>query len=57
MVRKAEKAGCDATYSGAGHWKIKTPSGQTVVCSSTPRDTKRSIKNTVARLRRAGVQI
>lgn len=57
FVLGAEKLGCTVTYSGSGHWKIKTPSGAIIICPSTPRELSRSVKNTTARLRKAGVSI
>lgn len=47
--------GAEATLGRNGHWKIKTPTGQMIVCPGTPRNPSRCIKNTRAMLRRNGV--
>lgn len=57
LIRRLRGMGVEAHISKGGHWKIKAPSGQTVVCPQTPTHPGRSVKNTIARLRREGVPI
>ena len=58
MVRCAEKAGWSVRRRpGATHVQLMSPDGVTIVTvESTPSD-PRSIRNTAARLRRAGVSV
>lgn len=57
LLAQAEAAGCRIVPTNGGHVSIYCPDGKTIVtAASTPSD-HRSIKNTVALLRRAGVTI
>lgn len=40
-----------------GHWKWKSPRGQLVVIAGTINGGKRSFENSVASLRRAGLEV
>lgn len=56
-IKKAEKQGWVVTAS-AGHWKWYRPDGTLATATpSTPGGGKRSIENTLAKLRRAGLEI
>ena len=56
LIKAAEKAGCQAIRTKSGHWKIKTPSGATVVAAFSPTKPG-SVNITKTRLKRAGVNI
>lgn len=56
LLREAEKQGCRVQQGGNNHWKIYAPNGTIIVTGSTPSD-HRSVLNTRARLRRAGVVV
>lgn len=53
LMRAAEKAGWKIEQGRAGHLKWKSPTGQMVVSSATPSDS-RAIKNHLALMRRYG---
>lgn len=56
LVKAAEKQGWTLGYTRRGHLKIVPPAGGApIYASSTPSDW-RSVKNTAAMLRRAGVK-
>lgn len=59
-IKEAEKQGWTVVMGGpsAGHWKWYRPDGTlATVTPSTPDGGKRSIQNTLAKLRRAGLGI
>lgn len=54
VLKALEDQGFLLTRSSRGHWLIDTPDGRRVaVLAGTPSD-HRSLKNAIARLRRAG---
>lgn len=56
LVQAAEKQGWTLDYTKRGHLKLVPPTGGTpVYAAGTPSDW-RSVKNTAAMLRRAGVK-
>lgn len=57
LVAAAVEQGWDVSISGGGHLRFKSPSGAIVFAPSTPRGGKRSIENTVAELRRKGLNL
>jgi predicted RNA binding protein YcfA (HicA-like mRNA interferase family) len=56
LLKQAEAAGCQVRNTRGGHVQIKAPGGGIVTASATPSD-PRSVKNTRAQLRRAGVDV
>lgn len=57
LVAAAVEQGWDVSISGGGHLRFKSPNGAIVFAPSTPRGGKRSIENTVAELRRKGLNL
>lgn len=53
LVRKAKSQGWTITYTGGGHLKWVSPTGEIVFSSSTPSDT-RTLKNTKQQLKMRG---
>lgn len=53
LLKQCEAAGCVVERTRR-HYRVVTPSGQAVIVAGTPSD-PRSLKNTIADLRRAGV--
>jgi hypothetical protein len=57
LVRKLRRTpGVTLTQTRTGHLKVTTEAG-TVTIPGTPSDSGRSVKNTVAQLRRIGVEV
>lgn len=56
LIKAAKRAGCEVEQSRNGHWKIRTPNGSLVVAPFSPR-THRGVRDTVARLKAAGVKL
>ena len=56
LLRQAKKLGAVVTRCRSGHFLITTPNGARVIASATPSD-RRSLLNTRAQLRRAGLNI
>jgi hypothetical protein len=55
LVQRAEELGCAVSLTRGNHLRIDVPGGGCVHTSSTPSDW-RSVKNTRAQLRRAGLE-
>lgn len=55
LVSAAIEQGWEVTLTGGGHLRFKAPTGALVFCASTPSGGRRSIENTEAMLRRAGL--
>ncbi len=55
LVVAAIEQGWSVTVSGGGHLRFRSPTGALVFAPSTPRGGKRSVENTTAQLRRAGL--
>lgn len=56
LIRKIRKAGWTVCKTKKAHWKVTSPSGESVVLPSTPSE-YRSMRNTRALLRRAGLEV
>jgi hypothetical protein len=56
LLKRAERAGCKVRQGGSGHWVVTTPSGTVVSLSQSPSDW-RYMKNALADLKRAGVEL
>jgi hypothetical protein len=56
LLAQAEDAGCEVKPTRNGHVQIKVPGGGIVIAASTASD-HRTIKNTRAELRRAGLEL
>jgi hypothetical protein len=54
-ARKARKSGWVLTRTGSGHIRWRGPDGAIVITSSTPGGGNRSIRNSRAQLKRAGL--
>jgi hypothetical protein len=56
VLHAAEKQGCRIEQGKRNHFKIFPPRGPMITMSCTPSD-HRSIRDTIARLRRAGIVV
>lgn len=56
LLARAEKAGCTVTRTGSGHWKIRTPTGESVIAGFSPKHPG-AVTQTIRRLRKAGIEI
>jgi predicted RNA binding protein YcfA (HicA-like mRNA interferase family) len=56
IIKAAQRQGWTVTMTGGNHYRFKSPAGPVVFTASTPSDW-RAIRNIVARLRRAGLDI
>lgn len=56
LIRAAKKQGCLVDRLGSGHWRITTPSESVVIAAFSPR-TAGGVRDTKARLKRAGVSV
>lgn len=53
LIDRLQDEGWKVTYTGGGHLKMRSPTGAVVFTGSSPSD-RRSIRNTVRDLKRAG---
>lgn len=56
LVRHLEKAGYEVNHRPNGHLRVETPNGPYFMAHS-PNGGKRSMQNTIAGLRRKGVEL
>lgn len=56
FVKELKRHGCECSLTKKQHVLVVTPSGERIILAGTP-SCPRSRKNSVARLRRAGVAI
>lgn len=57
LLKAAEEQGWTVRFTGSGHYQWKAPDGQTIIVTpSTPSD-HRSMSNTRAQLKRAGLNL
>lgn len=57
LIKAARKQGCTIEQAKrGGHWKIRTPDGQLIVAPFSP-GTHRGVRDTIARLKAAGITI
>lgn len=54
-ARKAKRAGWQISRTGSGHLRWKPPAGPVIITASTPGGGNRSISNSCAQLRKAGL--
>ena len=55
QARRARAAGWQITRTRSGHYRWQHPDGTVVITGSTPNGGKRSIRNSRAQLRKAGL--
>jgi len=53
LLRQLAAYGWSVSQTERGHWRLRAPTGQTVIASGTPSD-HRANKNLLAQLKRAG---
>lgn len=56
LLRGAEALGCVVSGGGHTHYKIKVPGRGMVVVSGSPSD-RRTVANTMSRLRQLGIEL
>ena len=56
FLKPYEKLGCVVEYRNSGHYKITTPNGGQLFCSSTPTD-HRAYQNIKRDLRKLGYDL
>lgn len=57
VIRVAEAAGFTVDRTARGHWRFRTPEGRVVAYDAGSPSDWRGTRNTIARLRRAGLRI
>ena len=56
LIKLAKKQGCTTERTGSGHWRITTPSGESIVTSFSPSNGG-AYRITIRALRKAGVSL
>jgi predicted RNA binding protein YcfA (HicA-like mRNA interferase family) len=56
LLTELRKQGWAVKLAGSGHWRVTSPSGETITVPATPQSW-RSLRNTRAELRRAGARL
>ena len=56
MVERAVDLGCEVSYTGSGHVRLKLPNGAIVIASTSPRAGTFAATKVRARLRRNGLE-
>jgi predicted RNA binding protein YcfA (HicA-like mRNA interferase family) len=57
FVRRLEHAGLVVERSGGGHYRVRTPEGGTVAFVPFSPSTNRWRENTIAQLRKRGIEL
>ncbi|WP_413102261.1 hypothetical protein [Streptomyces sp. Inha503] len=57
LIRRIKKQGFTVRLGGRDHWRITSPSGETITAPKTPSSGNRSLANMRANLKRLGARL
>jgi predicted RNA binding protein YcfA (HicA-like mRNA interferase family) len=57
LIRRCERAGLVVERSGGGHWKVRSPAGETLATIPFSPSTNRWLENTLTQLRKRGIEL